>query len=601
MYKPTLLALLVRAVHAGTNSSYRSSCLARGYAEEWCDFQFHSENVADIWQGCNWKAIRSKGGLEWAPLGARASAYESAYAPSEAHRCILDAGEEGDWHIERYGMLTTYGGNEWWRFTTLNPLDHLEPGKEYDVLAFFMGHHTADDDTRLLPYPPLHEHHTHILDGTLAPMCCDKGIMLHGDDQCGQEDGATSCYLSKYPNGWKTQLKMPISIFTAEFNDVRPKTSVPLVTYQIHGYLIAKDGLTRKMAGMSSWRQAEELIHGTSDWRLMQDPQNIRYYVPEPFQPYHSLKTERLTIPIHANPQRSLFWSHAPFVDYQGAMDVQFMYAHRHQGWLEDFWIWRGTRDFTPVLGAPGEFTVQEWALGLSPAAVYEQLLAAAGAEPFCQLSGSFVTEHYSAEETCELDRTHYRKATPCHKTAPFMPFEELTIVALAQPRGSGAAAAGAGANTHFNFRFFGECKPEQCVRPNWFIMGMVLTEGDARAFETSHSFLPAILFVTDFLATKAESIYLYTWFVKSPGSFAAVFAGLPMVLLLLLVGVCIKKLRASLSRRRSSESKGLVGKAKHTKARDSKADGDRTALLEISPQGLPRGEAPAKTVQVTV
>jgi len=509
-----LLPAVPAAVAQSNSSSMWDKCLEHGYGEAWCGFHLHGDDPADILRGCSWQTTSTMAAVEWAPAGTDTSAYELAYYTEYNSLCIRDAGDGNEWHIERYGPLTTWGGNDWYRITALNPLGHVASGS-HDVLAYFSGHTAADDDTQLLAYPPIHEHHVHLLDASFQPMCCDKSVMLHGDDSCDKNDGGTSCYLTKYPPGFKTQLKFPMWGLNTEFNDVRPATEVPLVSYHLHGYLIAKDGIARKMAGMSTFRNAEDLIHGTPDWEESDQhkrPLNPRYHVAEPLSPNHVKWANRLTIPIPLNPARSFFWSHAPLHDYRGEFDVLYSYHHRHAAWLEDYWVFRGAHDFSALLGGAGEFKAHDWADGVSDGDVYDRVaaLVTGGAEPFCQLKGSYAVTKYSPNQTCELDATTYHRAFPCRKTEPFAAGEELTIFAIAKPQGPQAAAVGAHANTHFLMRFFGECDPTKCVRPRWWtVITVVFLEGQGGDLTLYGLAIPPLTVLANYLLSNFPALMI--------------------------------------------------------------------------------------------
>ena len=182
--------------------------------------------------------------------------------------CVVDAPGGGTWHTQRIGPFLSTGGFDWWNvyhrdFATARMiLNDLGEGEQAGITGHVTGPvNTAGD---LIPLPPIHNHHVHIVPGlgilhgmpevSHLPECllwgrkCSDGSVIiqhHGDYQCIAEEGGTECFGRDYPSHVKL-FSEPLAI-SAQLNDARPAGSAPLVWwYQVALRInVAEGGVAR--------------------------------------------------------------------------------------------------------------------------------------------------------------------------------------------------------------------------------------------------------------------------------------------------------------------------------------------------------------------
>ena len=155
--------------------------------------------------------------------------------------CTAEAVGGGVWHTQRIGPFRSMGGYDWWNVyhrdfrTVQHEMDRLISGRKLGITAHVTGPVTMRGD--LIPLPPIHNHHVHILEtghethltssGLIdcflrGERCFDESIVIqhHGDYQCTVGDGGTECFGRKY--GSHIKLVDESLGLMAQLNDVRP-------------------------------------------------------------------------------------------------------------------------------------------------------------------------------------------------------------------------------------------------------------------------------------------------------------------------------------------------------------------------------------------
>jgi len=163
--------------------------------------------------------------------------------------------EGGNWHTQRVGPFKSTGGYDWWTYfhrdftPAREELEGLKAGERIGFTGHMMG--PVDKNWNLIPIPPIHDHHIHIVPGlgayhttqefwTLAPCflfgewCFDASMAIqqHGDLQCMPEEGGADCFGRDYSTegggGFIKLIRESLAI-TGQCNDLRPKASPPMV------------------------------------------------------------------------------------------------------------------------------------------------------------------------------------------------------------------------------------------------------------------------------------------------------------------------------------------------------------------------------------
>ena len=203
--------------------------------------------------------------------------------------CTTSESDGSIWHMQRVGPFSSVGGHDYWSFyhrdfsTVQRELDRLPAGHQLGITAHVTGAVTTAGE--LIPYPPIHSHHVHIVPGvgeeylmptTVRPprdpnpanhsepphhrrsktraalsvcpnstrvcqsggldcylrgeRCWDMSVAIQqtADSQCTAEDGGTECFGRDYGSFAKV-ISEPLAI-AAQLNDVRPASPMaPLV------------------------------------------------------------------------------------------------------------------------------------------------------------------------------------------------------------------------------------------------------------------------------------------------------------------------------------------------------------------------------------
>jgi hypothetical protein len=137
-----------------------------------------------------------------------------------------------EWSAFRIGPFNTTGGMSWTgiasvvNHTYLTPHARLPNGQDMFAFSHYvMGN--VDEESRLMPYPPIHQHHWHLTGG--FSMLPDE-MNNHGDSQCAESQGGVGCLSRTLPRGYAHMLQPRLLIWT-EYNDVRYNGSTPLPSY----------------------------------------------------------------------------------------------------------------------------------------------------------------------------------------------------------------------------------------------------------------------------------------------------------------------------------------------------------------------------------
>ena len=136
----------------------------------------------------------------------------------------------GSWHWEmfRIGPLNTTGGNDWTHVHVSALASRYPRGSQVAISDYFLG--STSTDGKLLPYPPLHQHHFHI--ETVDASIFAGALISHGDDQCKAADGGVACLVRRMPSDHVHWLKTPFSV-DADINDVRARGSKPMTHWAV--------------------------------------------------------------------------------------------------------------------------------------------------------------------------------------------------------------------------------------------------------------------------------------------------------------------------------------------------------------------------------
>ena len=190
------------------------------------------------------------------------------------HTCEVDE-PGGTWLFTRIGPFETRGGSSWSRLlATFNT--SLSARFEDHAGNILIGDHILGNvaaDGGILPYPPIHQHHYHLIFGSNM---WRQAINVHGDSECFGNQ-REYCLLREYPEGLAFYTRQQLGICEqlhprspaelqasrraalatlatllapkiaaphhitpcratgADFNDVRPAGSAPLTSYVFAG------------------------------------------------------------------------------------------------------------------------------------------------------------------------------------------------------------------------------------------------------------------------------------------------------------------------------------------------------------------------------
>ena len=134
------------------------------------------------------------------------------------------------WLVQRLGSVKSNGGYNWHTFAggdlfdLQSVLDNLSP-IWITALAIF----PVTEDGRLMGYPPLHMHHSH-LGAFRTPGLLDYIGALsfpHGDSICRAEDGGSACFMFSLPPGHGIPVHSQL-LLSAMVNDVREPNAAPI-------------------------------------------------------------------------------------------------------------------------------------------------------------------------------------------------------------------------------------------------------------------------------------------------------------------------------------------------------------------------------------
>ena len=139
------------------------------------------------------------------------------------------------WVFFRVGPFASRGGYTWSRLLALYPTNGTigrVTGTSHGGKVYIADHVAGNVDATgdLFPYPPIHQHHYHLVFGTNM---WRQALNAHGDGEC--LDGQRHyCMLKEYPPGVAFHTTHRFGIWT-DYNDVRPTNSPPLETYFFMG------------------------------------------------------------------------------------------------------------------------------------------------------------------------------------------------------------------------------------------------------------------------------------------------------------------------------------------------------------------------------
>ena len=138
------------------------------------------------------------------------------------------ASDDHEWEVHRIGPFTTTGGNDWTQ-VQLPALDSRHaPGTRLAISEYFLG--STSNEGKLLPYPPLHQHHFHVEEHKADWFA--GGLITHGDDQCHAHNGGVACLVRRHAPGHVQWVTTPLSV-DCDINDVRTAGSPPLTHWAV--------------------------------------------------------------------------------------------------------------------------------------------------------------------------------------------------------------------------------------------------------------------------------------------------------------------------------------------------------------------------------
>ena len=218
-----------------------------------------------------------------------------------------------EWTAFRMGPFNTTGGFSWTgigsiiNHSYLTPYARLPNGQDmYAFSHYVLGN--VDEQSRLMPYPPIHQHHWHITGG--FSMLPDE-MNNHGDSQCSELQGGVRCLSRTLPAGYAHMLQPRLLIWT-EYNDVRINKSESLPSYMFIAVETVPANMHVKQIRM----------------------QLINVNLPL------SMKTTRTAYQVLTH-SPSIVWASGRMDWSQGTLAEA--YFHGHISGLYDIWLFKGT------------------------------------------------------------------------------------------------------------------------------------------------------------------------------------------------------------------------------------------------------------------
>ena len=227
----------------------------------------------DFIDGCRWKDASSLVDLF------NVQTIKQEQREQTAHTCSHEA---SGWTSYKIGPFFTYGNYSWTFAGGLFSLGshwHYLSNHVYFIEQYMVG--SIDDDANIIPYPPIHQHHFHVMQGSNA---FTYGIHNHGDNHCTAQEGGAACYQHCLPAGYAFVLSDRLG-FHMEFNDVRPATTSSLKSWalvalkrannSLHVRQVLYDGSIglsdpKSLAGRLTYRirtQVESVLWSSGTWR----------------------------------------------------------------------------------------------------------------------------------------------------------------------------------------------------------------------------------------------------------------------------------------------------------------------------------------------
>jgi len=153
---------------------------------------------------------------------------------------------QGQWWALALGPFTTTGGYFWDSFKVYFKRDsHYLPPTESTNGSFAFSHYalgSMDSGHRLVGYPPIHQHHYHFgyafsdLAETVPNwppyIGASENMATHGENQCHDDEGGVACHVHSAPPQFAFMARAPLKAANT-YNDVRPRHSAPLKTWEI--------------------------------------------------------------------------------------------------------------------------------------------------------------------------------------------------------------------------------------------------------------------------------------------------------------------------------------------------------------------------------
>ena len=417
-------------------ADYRAACSSQ--------FDLQKQQSLETLLGlCSWQSLP----IIAAPLSAiKQGPTRASVSPVDRTRVRLErcspapaSATESTWEFHRIGPFNTTGGYDW-TSVALPALPSERASRQgrpsearVAVAEYALG--SVSTAGRLLPYPPIHQHHFHVEESGSAVFA--GALITHGDDQCLAAEGGVACIVRRLPPGYAQLLHTPLSV-NVDVNDVRAANSAP----RTHWLLIAVRG--------TSLTAADHRLDSSARVAALRPLTQLRLVV-EPLDPRRGYPHTYLVPPG----ETGVFYASGEF-----AVDGQLVwsYLHTHPFWVDEMSLLVNASAAALDLGGQPLNVQRTWrAIGAGQLPAFRQALVAraraARATRVCHFLRSSSQAEFVAG-TAELAGTFYRKSMGC---APFHlrkggPFVAVIVTAPAMPQ----AAAAALAPVHTFFRLFG-------------------------------------------------------------------------------------------------------------------------------------------------
>ena len=174
--------------------------------------------------------------------GIERTTHHEVVVPSDV--TSVDVCKTGGWSMVRVGPFSTHGGSAWDGFQGVVRPSSVWMSREHKLhdhvalSAYAIVH--VDAVGVVVGYPPLLTHHFHI--GSVSPeeaLYTSEGevhppeiMSLHGENHCDARSGGDACLVHVAPEGTAFVERFPVAL-GGPFNDVRPRASVPLRSWQV--------------------------------------------------------------------------------------------------------------------------------------------------------------------------------------------------------------------------------------------------------------------------------------------------------------------------------------------------------------------------------